>query len=171
MSYRDDSRHSDLANAQKALIDPQAYPKPSEAELKVRLSALQYQVTQKGDTERPFHNEYWRHFEPGIYVDITTGEPLFSSADKFDSACGWPSFAKPIVPEVVNYKKDIGFNMIRTEVLSRSGKAHLGHVFDDGPAASGGLRYCINSAAIRFIPLHKMEEENYGYLIPWLDNK
>lgn len=170
MTYPDDDYPMDSAQAKRPHIDPNAYPKPSQEALKVRLNELQYRVTQEKETEYPFRNEYWDHFEPGIYVDITTGEPLFRSADKFDSPCGWPSFSKPIVPEVVKYQKDIGFTMIRTEVLSRSGNAHLGHVFDDGPATSGGLRYCINSAAIRFVPLHKMEEENYGYLIPWLED-
>ena len=101
----------------------------------------------------------------GIYVDVTTGEPLFSSKDKFESGCGWPSFTKPITKEVVTYQDDHSFNMLRTEVISRSGKAHLGHVFDDGPKDKGGLRYCINSASIKFIPLENMAKENYGYLI------
>ncbi len=104
-------------------------------------------------------------------MDITTGEPLFSSADKYDSGCGWPSFTKPIDKNVVTYNTDTSFNMVRTEVLSRSGKAHLGHVFDDGPKDKGGLRYCINSAAIKFIPLAKMEKENYGYLINLVKGK
>ena len=134
-------------------------------ELKKRLTPLQYSVTQKKNTEHSFSNEYWDNFEKGIYVDVTTGEPLFSSADKFDSGCGWPSFTKPINKDVVTYAKDMSFNMERIEVLSRSGKAHLGHVFNDGPADKGGLRYCINSASIRFIPLKDMEKENYGYLI------
>ncbi len=151
--------------ADEVIIDPKDYPKPSDEELKKRLTPLQYSVTQKKDTEHSFTNEYWDNHEPGIYVDITTGEPLFSSKDKYDSGCGWPSFTKPIAKDVVTYENDTSFNMIRTEVLSRSGKAHLGHVFDDGPKDRGGLRYCINSASIKFIPLRDMEKENYGYLI------
>ena len=157
--------HIDLDKANEAIIDPADYPKPSDEELKKRLTPLQYSVTQKKNTEHSFSNEYWDNHRPGLYVDITTGEPLFSSKDKYDSGCGWPSFTKPISKEVVTYEKDTSFNMVRIEVLSRSGKAHLGHVFDDGPVDKGGLRYCINSAAIKFIPLEEMEKENYGYLI------
>ena len=157
--------HVDLNSANEVIINPEDYPKPSDMELKKRLTPLQYSVTQKKNTEHSFSNEYWDNFEKGIYVDVTTGEPLFSSADKFDSGCGWPSFTKPINKDVVTYAKDMSFNMERIEVLSRSGKAHLGHVFNDGPADKGGLRYCINSASIRFIPLKDMEKENYGYLI------
>ena len=156
--------HIDLEQANNIIIDPNDYPKPSDAELKAKLTPLQYSVTQKKDTEHSFSNEYWDNFKPGIYVDVTTGEPLFSSKDKFESGCGWPSFTKPIVKDVVTYQDDHSFNMLRTEVISRSGKAHLGHVFDDGPKDKGGLRYCINSAAIKFIPLEEMAKENYGYL-------
>ena len=163
--------HIDLEQASNIIIDPNDYPKPSDAELKAKLTPLQYSVTQKKDTEHSFSNEYWDNKEPGLYVDITTGEPLFSSADKYDSGCGWPSFTKPIDKNVVTYNTDTSFNMVRTEVLSRSGKAHLGHVFDDGPKDKGGLRYCINSAAIKFIPLAKMEKENYGYLINLVKGK
>ena len=116
-----------------------------------------------------FSNEYWNFFEDGIYVDITTGEPLFSSKDKYNSMCGWPSFTKPITPEVVTYHEDKSFNMIRIEVKSRAGEAHLGHVFEDGPKDKGGLRFCINSASIKFIPLSDMEVEGYGYLIPLVE--
>lgn len=146
------------------LIDPALYPKPSDAELKKILTPLQYSVTQDEDTESAFSNEYWDTFEPGIYVDVATGEPLFSSLDKFESGCGWPSFTKPIVPEVVTYVEDERFNMVRTEARSRSGNSHLGHVFEDGPTDKGGLRYCINSASIKFIPLADMQAEGYGYL-------
>ena len=163
--------HINLDMADEVIIDPKDYPKPSDEELKKRLTPLQYSVTQKKNTEHSFTNEYWDNHEAGIYVDITTGEPLFSSKDKYDSGCGWPSFTKPIVKDVVTYENDTSFNMIRTEVLSRSGKAHLGHVFDDGPKDRGGLRYCINSAALRFIPLKDMEKENYGYLIPLLEKE
>ncbi|PJG84127.1 peptide-methionine (R)-S-oxide reductase MsrB [Caviibacterium pharyngocola] len=163
--------HIDLNLADQIIIDPADYPKPDDSELKAKLTPLQYSVTQNKNTEHSFSNEYWDNFQPGIYVDVTTGEPLFTSADKYDSGCGWPSFTKPIIPEVVNYSNDTSFNMVRTEVLSRSGKAHLGHVFEDGPKDKGGLRYCINSASIKFIPLDKMEEENYGYLTHLVEGK
>ena len=163
--------HIDLSKADNIIIDENKYAKLSDNELKSKLTEKQYKVTQLGDTERAFNNEYWDFFEPGIYVDITTGEPLFSSKDKFNSQCGWPSFSKPIVPEVVNYHRDNSFNMERVEVVSRVGKAHLGHVFDDGPREFGGLRYCINSAAIEFIPLKNMEEKGYGYLKNIIEKK
>jgi peptide methionine sulfoxide reductase msrA/msrB len=146
------------------VIDPMMYPKPSDEVLKTTLTEAQYMVTQSGDTEAAFSNEYWDTFEPGIYVDIATGEPLFSSADKYESGCGWPSFTKPIVPEVIVTYDDTSFNMLRTEVRSRSGNSHLGHVFDDGPTDKGGLRYCINSASITFIPFADMKAAGYGYL-------
>jgi len=145
-------------------IDPKKYPKPSDAELKKKLTKAQYEVTQTGDTEAAFDNKYWDFYEDGIYVDVATGEPLFSSRDKYDSQCGWPSFTKPIEPDVVVEKKDTSFNMVRTEVRSRAGDSHLGHVFDDGPPDKGGLRYCINSAAIDFVPLDQMKEKGYGNL-------
>jgi peptide methionine sulfoxide reductase msrA/msrB len=159
--------HIDLSilDEQEVFIDPANYSRPTDEELKARLTKEQYAVTVNNDTEHAFSNEYWDNDEPGLYVDITTGEPLFSSRDKYDSGCGWPSFTKPIVPEVVTYKEDKSFGMERTEVRSRAGEIHLGHVFDDGPADRGGKRYCINSASIRFIPLDKMEEERYGYLL------
>ena len=160
--------HIDIKKADEPLIDDKKYLKPSDAELKQKLTALQYDVTQGKHTERSFSNEYWDNFAPGIYVDITTGEPLFSSKDKFESGCGWPSFTKPIAAEVAEYQKDNSFNMTRIEVLSRSGHAHLGHVFDDGPRDKGGLRYCINSASIKFIPLDEMEKQGYGDLIPFV---
>ena len=157
--------HIDITKADEPMIDEKDYPKPSDAELKAKLTPLQYSVTQNKHTERSFSNEYWDNFQPGIYVDVTTGEPVFSSNDKFESGCGWPSFTKPIAKEVVHYQTDNSFNMQRTEVLSRAGNAHLGHVFDDGPKDKGGLRYCINSASIKFIPLAEMEKAGYGYLI------
>ena len=160
--------HIDIKKADEPLIDDKKYPKPSDAELKQKLTALQYDVTQGKHTERSFSNEYWDNFAPGIYVDITTGEPLFSSKDKFESGCGWPSFTKPIAAEVAEYQRDNSFNMTRIEVLSRSGHAHLGHVFDDGPRDKGGLRYCINSESIKFIPLDDMEKQGYGDLIPFV---
>lgn len=145
-------------------IDPAKYAKPGHEELKKLLTPMAYKVTQEAATERAFSGEYWNHKEPGIYVDVVTGEPLFSSADKFDSACGWPSFSHPIAPEVVTEHQDGSHGMERIEVKSRAGESHLGHVFEDGPEDRGGLRYCINSAAIRFIPLEKMADEGYGHL-------
>ena len=127
-----------------------------------RLSSEQFEVTQRNGTERPFANAYWNNKEPGLYVDIVSGEPLFTSMDKFDSHCGWPSFTKPIESEKVVEKDDSSHAMIRTEVRSRSADSHLGHVFPDGPAEAGGLRYCINSASLRFIPVDQLESEGYG---------
>lgn len=127
-----------------------------------RLSPEQYRVTQRGGTERPFENEYWDNKEPGIYVDVVSGEPLFASPDKYDSKSGWPSFTKPIESENVVEKDDGTHGMMQTEVRSMHGDSHLGHVFDDGPSDAGGLRYCINSASLRFIPLDELESEGYG---------
>ncbi|HEY2468390.1 MAG TPA: peptide-methionine (R)-S-oxide reductase MsrB [Terracidiphilus sp.] len=127
-----------------------------------KLSPEQYRVTQRGGTERPFQNEYWDNKEAGIYVDVVSGEPLFASPDKYDSKSGWPSFTKPIESENVVEKHDATQGMVRTEVRSMHGDSHLGHVFDDGPRDAGGLRYCINSASLRFIPLDKLESEGYG---------
>ena len=154
----------DISKSNEPEIDASKYPRPSNDELKKKLTDKQYQVAVNSDTERPFSNEYWNNFEKGIYVDITTKEPLFLSTDKFESGCGWPSFSKPINKEVVEYNEDHSFNMDRTEVRSRSGDTHLGHVFDDGPKESGGKRYCINSASLEFIPYEKMDERGYGYL-------
>ncbi len=141
------------------------YKIKTKEELKNTLNEMQYNVTQNNGTEPPFRNEYYDNFKEGIYVDITTGEPLFVSADKFESGCGWPSFSKPINNELINELTDISHGMVRTEVRSNLGDAHLGHVFNDGPKESGGLRYCINSASLRFIPKEKMEEEGYGELM------
>jgi len=127
-----------------------------------RLTPLQRRVTQEAATERPFDNEFNAHKEPGLYVDIVSGEPLFTSSDKFESGCGWPSFSKPVESANVIEKRDTSHGMIRTEVRSKHGDSHLGHVFDDGPRDRGGLRYCINSASLRFVPLDKLESEGYG---------
>jgi len=137
-----------------------AYKKSKEAIAK--LTPEQYRVTQQNGTERPFTGEYDANKEPGIYVDIVSGEPLFASSDKFESGCGWPSFTKPITPANVNELRDITHGMIRTEVRSTHGDSHLGHVFDDGPEDRGGLRYCINSASLRFIHRDDMEAQGYG---------
>ncbi len=138
------------------------YKKPSKEELKRKLSPIQYRVTQEDGTERPFDNEYWDHEEEGIYVDIVSGEPLFSSRDKYHAGCGWPSFTKPIDKDFIKEKLDTSHGMIRTEVRSKFADSHLGHVFPDGPKERGGLRYCINSAALRFIKKEDMEKEGYG---------
>lgn len=145
------------------------YNKPSKEELTEKLTALQYEVTQDAKTERPYQNEYHDLFRKGIYVDIVSGEPLFLSTDKFNSGCGWPAFSKQIIPEVITEKVDLQFGMIRTEVRSRYADSHLGHVFTDGPRDKGGLRYCINSSSLRFIPVEKMEAEGYGSYIELLD--
>ena len=127
-----------------------------------RLTPLQRHVTQEAATERPFDNEFNAHTQPGLYVDVVSGEPLFTSSDKFESGCGWPSFSKPVESANVIEKRDTSHGMIRTEVRSAHGDSHLGHVFDDGPRDRGGLRYCINSASLRFVPLDKLESEGYG---------
>jgi len=127
-----------------------------------RLNPLQYRVTQEGATERPFDNEFNASKAPGLYVDVVSGEPLFTSMDKFESGCGWPSFSKPLESANVVEKRDLSHGMIRTEVRSAHADSHLGHVFDDGPRDRGGLRYCINSASLRFIPVDKLESEGYG---------
>ena len=144
----------------------ESFKKPSDSELKKTLSEEQYKVTQKEGTERPFKNEYNDNKQAGIYVDVISGEPLFSSLDKFDSGTGWPSFTKPLEKEAITTKVDKQFFSTRTEVRSKFADSHLGHVFDDGPKESTGLRYCMNSASMRFIPVEKLEAEGYGKYLP-----
>lgn len=138
-------------------------------ELKKRLTPIQYKVTQENGTEPPYQNEFDRHFEEGIYVDVVSRKPLFSSKDKFNSGCGWPAFTKPISNEFIIEKRDLSHGMIRTEVRSKIADSHLGHVFEDGPRESGGLRYCINSASLEFIPKEKMEEMGYEEYLKYLE--
>lgn len=161
--------HINLNAASYPVIDQALYPKPSEADIKKRLTEEEYAVTQEDQTEKAYSNRYWDLYEPGLYVDVVTGEPLFSSSDKYDSKCGWPSFTRPISPDVMTYHEDDSFNMTRIEVRSRAGDSHLGHVFTDGPEDKGGLRYCINSLSIRFVPKADMEKEGYGYLLDYAD--
>ena len=158
-------------NANKKNTGKKPYTKPSNEELRSKLTPLQYEVTQNGATEKPFDNEYDAEFRDGIYVDVTTGEPLFLSTDKFNSGCGWPAFSKPIDNSVLNNSEDRSHGMVRTEVRSAKGNAHLGHVFNDGPRERGGLRYCINSASLRFVPKEQMEAQGYGAYLPMLEQK
>ena len=139
----------------------------SKEELKKRLTEIQYEVTQNEATERPFSGEYDEFYEEGIYVDVVSGEPLFSSKDKFDAGCGWPSFSRPIQNTTLTEKEDHKLNRVRTEVRSQKADSHLGHVFPDGPEELGGLRYCINSAALRFIPKADLEKEGYGEFLQY----
>ena len=146
-------------------IDPGDYQKPAAESIRDKLTEEQYRVTQENGTERPFSNEFWAQLEKGIYVDIVTGEPLFSSTDKFESGCGWPAFTKPIEEPAVVELEDLSHGMRRTEVRSRAGDSHLGHVFTGDPESPNGVRYCINSASLRFVPYAKMKAEGYGYLL------
>ncbi|MFW6051955.1 MAG: bifunctional methionine sulfoxide reductase B/A protein [Myxococcota bacterium] len=156
---------ADAQAAEREVLSTRSYAKPSDAELREELTPLQYRVTQEGATEPAFRNEYWDHHEAGLYVDVATGEPLFASVDKFESGTGWPSFTRPVEPGRVLTREDRSLGMTRTEVVSRGGESHLGHVFDDGPEPTG-LRYCINSAALRFVPVERLEDEGYGAYLP-----
>ena len=158
-----------IAPAQAGSAAWRNFKKPDDATLKKRLTPLQYEVTQKEGTEPPFRNEYDGNKREGIYVDIVSGEPLFSSRDKYDSGTGWPSFHSPLEPELIVERQDRSLWMTRTEVRSRLGGSHLGHVFDDGPAPTG-LRYCVNSAALRFIPVADLEREGYGEYLPLFES-
>ena len=143
-------------------LSPSAPQQARKADLRQRLTPMQFRVTQESATEPPFQNEYWNNHASGIYVDVVTGKPLFASTDKFDSGTGWPSFTRPLPASGILEKKDFSYGMARTEVRSGDSDSHLGHLFDDGPPAQGGLRYCINSAALRFIPVADLEKAGYG---------
>ncbi len=148
-----------------------AKAKPTKEELRARLTAEQFRVTCEAGTEPPFRNAYWDNKKPGIYVDVISGRALFSSLDKFDSGTGWPSFTKPLSTDAIIEHTDKTLGMSRTEVRAKDSDAHLGHVFDDGPRASGGLRYCMNSASLRFIPVEKLKEEGYGEYLALFEKK
>jgi len=156
--------HIDLNEVKDVILDESSFVKPSDEEIKAMLTDLQYKVTQNDGTERPFDNAYWDNKVSGLYVDIVTGEPLFSSKDKYKSGTGWPSFTQPINEDVVSYHEDKKLTVTRVEIRSKIGDSHLGHVFEDGPVDKGGLRYCMNSASMNFIPLEDLDEMGYGYL-------
>ncbi|MCR4817860.1 MAG: peptide-methionine (R)-S-oxide reductase MsrB [Fretibacterium sp.] len=154
--------HVDFSHLKEIPSGSHRYVRPSDSDLKKQLTDLQYRVTQEAATEAPFSSPLDDFWEPGLYVDVVTGEPLFTSLEKFNSGCGWPAFSRPVDARALKERTDTSHSMVRTEVRSRVGDSHLGHVFDDGPSDRGGLRYCINGAALRFIPLAKLEEEGYG---------
>lgn len=156
---------AEMEQFSKLRIDPGNYQKPAPELIREQLTGEQYHITQENGTEPPFINEFWNSFEPGIYVDVVTGEPLFSSSDKFESGCGWPAFSKPIEAPAVVELEDLSHGMRRTEVRSRAGDSHLGHVFFGEPGTPNGVRYCINSSALRFVPYVNLEAEGYGYLL------
>jgi methionine-R-sulfoxide reductase len=161
-------RHHAMAQTNESKTTTSA---ANDADLRDKLTPEQYHVTQMCGTEPPFRNAYWDNHKPGIYVDVVSGKPLFTSLDKFDSGTGWPSFTKPVAKENVTEKTDRAFGMERTEVKSTDSNSHLGHVFDDGPRDQGGMRYCINSAALRFIPVEKLKEEGYEQFLPLFEKQ
>jgi len=168
-SKAEDVKETTMNTDKPIKIAERSYTKPSDEELKAKLTALQYKVTQKEGTEPPFKNEYWDEHRAGIYVDVVSGEPLFSSLEKFDSGTGWPSFTKPLVAGNITEKSDFSLFSRRTEVRSHFGDSHLGHVFPDGPKPTG-LRYCMNSASLRFIPVSDLEKEGYAEFLPLFDS-
>lgn len=158
----------EITSVSRVIVDPDRYPRPAEDAIKAMLTAEQYKVTQQAGTELPFENAYWDNHARGIYVDVVTGEPLFSSSDKFDSATGWPSFSQGIDENALILIEDTSQGMLRTEVRSRAGNSHLGHVFNGDPKSPNGTRFCINSAALRFVPYESMQAEGYGYLMEYV---
>lgn len=162
---------SEISTISQMIVDPGNYIRPDDAQIENMLSPEAYDVTQNNGTELPFDNAYWDNHEKGIYVDIVTGEPLFTSEGKYDSSCGWPSFYEPIDPNVIVYEQDTSHGLDRTEVRSRAGNSHLGHIFENEPESPNGIRYCIDSASLRFVPYDQMDDEGYGYLKKLFDQQ